>query len=80
MNASVAKAAVHGPAPSFAREGQGRRCSGFVTDHHIVIRQRADSLTLPPFALPMLAHQMRDSVPLGCGRHHFLPKRSFKAA
>ncbi|EJL52648.1 hypothetical protein PMI09_03791 [Rhizobium sp. CF122] len=32
------------------------------------------------FAHPMVTHQMRDSVPLGCGRHHFFPKRSFKAA
>jgi hypothetical protein len=40
----------------------------------------ADGFTRPPFAHPMGIHEMRDSLPLGRGRHHFFPRRSFKAA
>jgi hypothetical protein len=49
----------------------------FVTDRHA---GAAHGFTRPPFAHPMLVHQMRDSFPLGRGRHHFFPNRSFKAA
>lgn len=41
--------------------------SGFVTDRHAA---KADGLTRPPFAHPMLVHQMRDSSSLCCGSHH----------
>src|ERR1700759_3618111 len=40
----------------------------------------ADGFTRPPFAHPVGIHEMRDSFPLGRGRHHFFPKRSFNAA
>ena len=40
----------------------------------------ADGFTRPPFAHLEEFPQMRDSFPLGRGRHHFFPKRSFKAA
>src|ERR1700736_5622234 len=40
----------------------------------------ADVFTRPPFAHPVGIHEMRDSFPLGRGRHHFFPKRSFNAA
>ena len=40
----------------------------------------ADGFTRPPFAHPVGIHEMRHSFPLGRGRHHFFPKRSFKAA
>ena len=49
----------------------------FITDRHPA---NVEGFTRPPFTHLMVAHQMSDSVPLGCGRHHFLPKRSFKAA
>ena len=39
----------------------------------------ADGFTRPPFAHPECVSQMGDSFPLGRGRHHFFPKRSFKA-
>ncbi len=41
--------------------------SGLITDRHAAT---ADGFTRPPFAHPMLVHQMCDSFPLGCGRHH----------
>lgn len=31
----------------------------------------ADGFTRPPFAHPVNANEMRDSFPLGRGRHHF---------
>jgi hypothetical protein len=34
---------------------------------------RADGFTRQPFAHPMVGHEMRDSFPLGSGRHHFFP-------
>src|ERR1700681_3933712 len=40
----------------------------------------ADGFTRPPFAHPECSSQMGDSFPLGRGRHHFFPKRSFNAA
>src|SRR3981081_403796 len=40
----------------------------------------ADGFTRPPFAHPVGIHETRDSFPLGRGRHHFFPKRSFNAA
>jgi hypothetical protein len=40
----------------------------------------ADGFTRPPFAHPECVSQMDDSFPLRRGRHHFFPKRSFKAA
>ena len=40
----------------------------------------ADGFTRPPFAHPEGASEMGNSFPLGRGRHHFFPKRSFKAA
>lgn len=39
----------------------------FITDRHPA---NADGFKRPPFTHLMVAHQMRDSVPLGCGRHH----------
>ena len=50
---------------------------GFVMDCHAAA---AHAFTRPPFAHPMLVHQMRDSFLFGCGRHHFFPNRSFEAA
>jgi hypothetical protein len=50
---------------------------GFVADRHSA---RAHGFTRPPFAHLVVTHQMRDSFPPCCGRHHFFPKRSFKAA
>ncbi|MBP2568499.1 hypothetical protein J2766_005110 [Agrobacterium tumefaciens] len=50
---------------------------GFVTDRHPA---KADGFTRPPFAHLVVIHQMSDSFPPCCGRHHFFPKRSFKAA
>lgn len=38
------------------------------------------TFTRPPFAHPMGPHEVGDSSPLGSGRHHFFPKRSFSAA
>ncbi|SUB55942.1 Uncharacterised protein [Brucella anthropi] len=78
MNASVAKAAafmrqrLHSLAKVMVVDA-----AAFVTNCHPA---NTDGFTRPPFAHPMLVHQMRDSVPLGCGRHHFFPKRSFNAA
>jgi hypothetical protein len=46
----------------------------------MVMRQDADGYTRPPFAHRVGIHEMRDSFPLGRGRHHFFPKRSFNAA
>ena len=40
---------------------------------------RADGFTRPPFAHPVGIHEMGDSFPLGRGRHHFFPNKSFKA-
>jgi len=40
----------------------------------------ADGFTRPPFAHPEGVSEMGDSFPLGRGRHHFFPTRSFKAA
>jgi hypothetical protein len=48
-----------------------------VSDGHAAA---ADGFTRPPFAHPVGIHEMRDSFPLGRGRHHFFPKRSFNAA
>jgi hypothetical protein len=39
----------------------------------------ADGFTRPPFAHPVGIHEMGDSFPLGRGRHHFFPSRSFSA-
>lgn len=78
MNASIAEAAafmrqrLHALAKAMIVAA-----AGFVTDRHPA---KADGFTRPPFADPMLIHQMRDSSPLCCGRHHFFPKRSFNAA
>jgi len=49
----------------------------FVTNCHPA---NADRFTRSPFAHLMMAYQMRDRIPLNCGRHHFFPKRFFKAA
>ena len=38
-----------------------------------------NGFTRPPFAHPVMRHKMRDSFPLGSGRHHFFPNRSFNA-
>jgi hypothetical protein len=51
--------------------------SGFVTDRN---SSKAAGFTRPPFAHLVVIHQMHDSFPPCCGRHHFFPKRSFKAA
>ena len=78
MKASIAKAAafmrqrLHALAKALIVAA-----AGFVADCHAA---KADGFTRPPFAHPMLVHQMRNSSPLCCGRHHFFPKRSFKAA
>ena len=39
----------------------------------------ADGFTRPPFAYPVIGHQMGDSFPLGSGPHYFFPRRSFEA-
>src|SRR4051812_48900951 len=49
---------------------------GFVSHGHAA---KAGGFTRPPFAHPMGAHEVGDSSPLGSGRHHFFPKRSFSA-
>src|SRR5262249_49403390 len=40
----------------------------------------ADGFTRPPFAHPMIRYELSDSFPLGSGRYHFFPRRSFRAA
>jgi hypothetical protein len=40
----------------------------------------ANGFTRPPFARPKCFFEMRDSVPLGCERHHLFPKSSLSAA
>jgi hypothetical protein len=52
------------------------RPDAFVSHGHAAA---ANGFTRPPFAHPVEAHQMGDSFPLGSGRHHFFPKRSFNA-
>ncbi len=39
----------------------------------------ADGFTRPPFAHPLVGHEISDSFPPMCGRHHFFPRRSFEA-
>jgi len=51
--------------------------SCFIADHHSA---KANGFPRPPFAHLIVFHQPSDSVPLYCERHHFFPKRSFKAA
>jgi hypothetical protein len=41
--------------------------SGFVADRHSA---KAHGFTRPPFAHLVVTHQMRDSFPPCCGRHH----------
>jgi hypothetical protein len=52
------------------------RTPGVVANRHTAT---ADGFTRPPFAHPVVGYEMRDSFPRGGGRHHFFPKRSFKA-
>ena len=57
--------------------------AGFVGPGRLVSHGHAaaaDGFTRPPFAHPEGASEMGDSFPLGRGRHHFFPTRSFKAA
>ncbi|MEY9389581.1 hypothetical protein ABIF65_007821 [Bradyrhizobium japonicum] len=57
--------------------------AGFVRPGRLVSHGHAaaaDGFTRPPFAHPERASEMGDSFPLGRGRHHFFPTRSFKAA
>ena len=49
----------------------------FLADCHSA---KAHCFTRPPFAHLVVNHQMQDSFPPCCGSHHFIPKRSFKAA
>src|SRR5690606_1945410 len=51
--------------------------AGLVANRHAAA---ADGFTRPPFAHPEGILQASDSSPLGRGRHHFFPTRSFSAA
>src|SRR5262245_4414225 len=51
--------------------------AGFVANCHAAT---ADGFTRPPFTHPEGILQASDSFPLGRGRHHFFPTRSFSAA
>jgi hypothetical protein len=47
---------------------------------YLMVMAAADGFTRPPFTHPVGIHEMRDSFPLGRGRHHFFPNASFSAS
>src|SRR6516165_6214099 len=78
MQASIAEATAHlGDCPHALAQGGILRPACLVSYGHAAA---ADGFTRPPFAHPVGTHEMRDSFPLGRGRHHFFPNRSFSAA
>ena len=66
-----------GRSPSCVDAGGIVRPARLVSDRHASI---ADGFARPPFAHPVGIYELRDRFPLGRGRHHFFPNRSFSAA
>ena len=78
MQASIAEATAHlGDCPHALAQGGILRPACLVSYGHAAA---ADGFTRPPFAHPVGTHEMCNSFPLGRGRHHFFPNRSFSAA